>query len=146
MQQEPPFDANPPSPPPQPPPAAFVNAPHLSPALATIPPADRQLAMVMHLSALLGYVMPFANLLVPLVIWLLKKDESPALDRVGREVLNFNISILIYAIVSAILMVVLIGFVLLAALWVFGLVVTIIASVRANEGSFYHYPVTIRFL
>lgn len=102
--------------------------------------------MVMHLSALLGYVMPFANLLVPLVIWLLKKDESPALDRVGREVLNFNISILIYAIVSAILMVVLIGFVLLAALWVFGLVVTIIASVRANEGSFYHYPVTIRFL
>lgn len=146
MQQEPPFDANPPSPPPQPPPAVFVNAPHLTPALATIPPADRKLAMVMHLSALLGYVMPFANLLVPLVIWLLKKDESPALDRVGREVLNFNISILIYAIVSAVLALVLIGFLLLAALWVFGLVVTIIASVRANEGSFYHYPVTIRFL
>ena len=111
-----------------------------------IPLADRQLAMLTHLLALANYVAFPAGLIAVLVLWLVKKDDSPPLDRVGREVLNFNLSMLLYGIVSVILVFVLIGIGLLIALWVFGLVVTIIAAVRASDGHYYRYPLTIRFL
>ncbi len=110
-----------------------------------IPPADRQLATLTHLLALANYVAFPAGLIAVLVLWLVKKDDSPPLDRVGREVLNFNLSMLLYAIVSFILVFVLIGIGLLVALWVFGLVVTIVAAVRTKDGHYYRYPLTIRF-
>jgi uncharacterized Tic20 family protein len=130
-------DPLPPSPPP---------APVTAVSDDRIPPADRQMAMLTHLLALANYVAFPAGLIAVLVLWLVKKDDSPPLDRVGREVLNFNLSMLIYGIVSVILVLVLIGIGLLIALWVFGLVVTIVAAVRANEGHYYRYPLTIRFL
>jgi uncharacterized protein len=110
-----------------------------------IPTADRQLALVTHLLSLANYVAAPAGIIAVLVLWLVKKDESPALDRVGREVLNFNLSMLIYGIVSFILVFVLIGFVLLIGLWIFGLVITIVAAISANEGEYFRYPLTIRF-
>jgi uncharacterized Tic20 family protein len=110
-----------------------------------IPTADRQLALVTHLLSLANYVAAPAGIIAVLVLWLVKKDESPALDRVGREVLNFNLSMLIYGIVSFILVFVLIGFLLLIGLWIFGLVITIVAAIRANEGEYFRYPLTIRF-
>jgi uncharacterized Tic20 family protein len=134
-------EPTPPNPPPGP--AATV-AP--SDTTGTIAEKDRQLAVLMHLSALLGYFIPLANLLIPLVIWLVKKDESADIDAVGREVINFNLSMLIYALVGFILTFVLIGVLVLLGLWIFGMVVTIIAALRANDGWRYRYPVTIRFL
>jgi uncharacterized Tic20 family protein len=133
--------AVPPSPPPGP-------QPGMPPAdsTGTIAEKDRQLAVLMHLSALLGYFIPLANLLIPLVIWAVKKDESADIDAVGREVINFNLSMLIYALVGFILTFVLIGVLVLLGLWIFGMVVTIIAALRANDGWRYRYPVTIRFL
>lgn len=133
--------AVPPSPPPGP-------QPGMPPAdsTGTIAEKDRQLAVLMHLSALLGYFIPLANLLIPLVIWLVKKDESVDIDAVGREVINFNLSMLIYAVIGFILTFVLIGVLVLLGLWIFGMVVTIIAALRANDGWRYRYPVTIRFL
>ena len=110
-----------------------------------IPTADRQLALVTHLLSLANYVAAPAGIIAVLVLWLVKKDESPALDRVGREVLNFNLSMLLYGIVSFILVFVLIGFVLLIGLWIFGLAITIVAAIRANEGEYFRYPLTIRF-
>jgi uncharacterized Tic20 family protein len=112
----------------------------------TIAEKDRQLAVLMHLSALIGYFIPLANLLIPLVVWAVKKDESADIDAVGREVINFNLSMLIYAVVGFILTFVLIGVLVLLGLWIFGIVVTIIAALRANDGWRYRYPVTIRFL
>jgi hypothetical protein len=106
---------------------------------------DRQLAVMMHLSALVGYLIPLANFLIPLVIWLVKKDESQDIDAVGREVLNFNLSMLIYFVGTLVLTLILIGIPLMFALWIFGVVVTIIAAVRANDGWRYRYPMTIRF-
>lgn len=133
--------AVPPSPPPGP-------QPGMPPAdsTGTIAENVRQLAVLMHLSALLGYFIPLANLLIPLVIWLVKKDESVDIDAVGREVINFNLSMLIYAVIGFILTFVLIGVLVLLGLWIFGMVVTIIAALRANDGWRYRYPVTIRFL
>lgn len=130
-------DTVPPAPPPAIPPSL--------PPDDRIPQPDRQLALVTHLLSLANYVAAPAGIIAVLVLWLVKKDESPALDRVGREVLNFNLSMLLYAIVSFILVFVLIGIALLIGLWVFGLIVTIIAAVRANEGEYYRYPLTIRF-
>lgn len=111
-----------------------------------IDPRDRSLATILHLSSLSGYIIPLGNFLVPLVIWLIKKDESRDINAIGREVLNFNLSMLIWAVVSLVLCLLLIGFVLLMGLWLFGIVVTIIAAVRASEGRRYRYPLTMRFL
>lgn len=131
--------------PPSPPPAGGASLPPPDTA-GSLGEKDRPLAVLLHLSALVGYAIPFANLLIPLVIWLVKRHESPDIDAVGREVLNFNLSMLVYALAGFLLLLVLIGFLILPALWLFGIVVTIIAAVRANDGWRYRYPLTLRFL
>jgi len=103
--------------------------------------------MLCHLLALAGYIgIPLGNIIGPLVMWLIKKDQYPFVNDQGKESLNFQISLTIYGVVSALLMMVGIGFVLLAALWVFGLVMVILAAIKANEGVAYRYPLTIRFI
>ena len=103
-------------------------------------------AMLCHLTALLGYLFPFANIIIPLVIWLVKKDESPWVDFNGKESVNFQISVTIYEIIAGLSMLLLVGFVLLPAVIVFSLVVVIIASVKAYNGEPYKYPLSIRFI
>jgi uncharacterized Tic20 family protein len=108
----------------------------------------RMWAMWCHLSALSGLVLqiPLANVIVPLVIWSMKKNEDPFIDEQGRESINFQISLLIYGIVSAVLILVVIGIFMLIALYLFGIICVIIASIRANSGEPYRYPLTIRLL
>jgi len=107
---------------------------------------DHTLAMLCHLSALAGFFVPLGNVWGPLVVWLIKKEESAEVDAHGKESLNFQISTTLYLLVGAILMLVLIGFVLVVGLAVFWLVFVIVASVRANSGEYYRYPLTIRFI
>lgn len=102
--------------------------------------------MLCHLSALAGFVIPFGNIIAPLVIWMLKKDEFPHVDDQGKESLNFQISLTIYVIVGAILVLIAIGFLILLFLAVYGLVMIVIASIKANEGVKYRYPFTIRLI
>ncbi len=103
--------------------------------------------MLSHLSALSVYIgIPFGNLLGPLIIWLIKKEEFPFVDEQGRESLNFQISMTIYGIVAGFLCLIFIGFVLLAALVIADIVFVIIASVKASEGVSYQYPFTIRLI
>ena len=85
-------------------------------------------------------------MLVPLVIWLVKRNESAFIDEHGREALNFQVSVTLYGIVAGVLAFVLVGFVLLAALVVFQFVFMVIASVRASQGEPYRYPFTIRLI
>ncbi len=116
------------------------------PSGALAPKEERTYAMFCHLGALAGFFIPFGNIIVPLVLWLIKKDASPFVDRQGRESLNFQISMLIYTLVSALLILVVIGIFLLAALWIFNLVIVIIAGVRAESGEEFRYPLSIRFI
>jgi hypothetical protein len=109
-------------------------------------PESRMWAMIAHLSALSGFVIPFGNILGPLIVWLVKKEEMSFVDDQGKEALNFNISITIYGIISAILTVVLIGFVMLLILAVVWLVLAIMAGIKANEGTAYRYPLTLRLV
>ncbi|MCZ6614565.1 MAG: DUF4870 domain-containing protein [Chloroflexi bacterium] len=102
--------------------------------------------MLCHLSTFSGWFIPLGNILGPLIIWLMKREESPFIDAHGKEALNWQISATIYFIVSFALAFVLIGFVLLPALLVFDIIIVIIATVRANSGQAYRYPLTIRFI
>ena len=107
----------------------------------------RTWCVLCHASALLGLFFHFlGHILGPLVVWLLKRGDSPEIDSYGKESLNFQISMLIYDAVAAILCIILIGIPILIGLWVLNTVLVIIASAKAGKGEFYRYPFTIRFI
>src|SRR6186713_2321224 len=117
------------------------------PASAPAVPNVRTWCALCHASALLGVFLHFpGHLLAPLIVWLMKRDESPEIDAHGKEAVNFQISMLIYNAIAAVFCLILIGFFFLAVLWVLNAVFVIIASVQASEGKFYRYPFTIRFI
>ncbi|SMO35018.1 DUF4870 domain-containing protein [Melghirimyces algeriensis] len=99
-------------------------------------------AMLCHLIALSGLIIPTANILGPLVIWLLKKDEFPEVDQHGKESLNFQISITIYLIISSVLILLLIGLLLIPVISIAMIVFVIIASLKTKEGIPYRYPLS----
>jgi hypothetical protein len=100
-----------------------------------------------HASALLGVFLHFpGHLLGPLIVWVVKRGDSPEIDAHGKEALNFQISMLIYTLISGVFCLVLIGFVFIAILWVLNAVLVIVASIQASDGKFYRYPITIRFI
>lgn len=112
-------------------------------------PSDAQVrtwSMLVHLSALVGFIIPFGSILGPLLIWQIKKHEMPAIIPHAYEALNFQISCAIYFIVAFLLMFVLIGAPLMVAIGIFALVCTILAAIKANDGILWRYPLSIRFL
>jgi uncharacterized protein len=112
----------------------------------TLSKDERMWGMFCHLIAFSGYLIPLGSLIGPLVIWLIKKEEMPFVDDQGKESLNFQLTMLIAFIISAILAFVLIGFLLIGVLIIYQIVVVIMASVKANDGVKYRYPYTIRFI
>ena len=114
---------------------------------STTSPNVRTWTVLCHASALAGLFLHFlGHLLGPLVVWLVKRGDSPEIDAHGKESLNFQISMLIYDAIAAVLCIVLIGIPILIALWVLNTVFVIIASVKASEGTLYRYPFTIRLI
>ena len=125
---------------------------------STVEKADRTWDVLCHLSALAMFVgVPLGHIIGPLIIWLIKKGDSAAVDEHGKEALNFQISLSLYLILftalTASLMFVLIGFLLLPVLiaslclWpIIEVIFIIVASVKASNGELYRYPLTIRFL
>lgn len=107
---------------------------------------DRNLGMLCHLIALVGLLIPFGNILGPLVIWLVKKDQSSFVDVEGKEALNFNITVAIAGFVSVLLMTVVIGFALIFIVAIFWIVMAIVAASKASSGEHYRYPLTIRLV
>jgi uncharacterized Tic20 family protein len=91
-------------------------------------------AMLLHLSPLLGYMIPIpaANIVCPLVMWLIKKDGSPFIDEQGKESLNFQITITLALLVSAALIMILIGIVLIPVVLVFQIVYCVLAAMAAK--------------
>ena len=118
----------------------------MEPEPITTTKEERLWAMFCHISAFVGHFIPFGNIAGPLVIWMIKKDSMPLVNDQGKESLNAQISFTIYFIIAALLMLVLIGFVLLPILWIWYIVVIIIASVQANDGKAYRYKAIFRFI
>ena len=115
-------------------------------AVSPIPSNERTFGMLCHLSSLAGYVIPFGNFIGPLVIWLIKKEEMPFVDDQGKESLNFQITVVIALLICIPLMFVIIGIILLPIVGILALVFSIIAAIKANNGEYYRYPLTIRFI
>nr|WP_227521991.1 DUF4870 domain-containing protein [Bacillus solitudinis] len=97
--------------------------------------------------AMLIYLLSFFTAIIgPLIIWLLKKDESELVDFHGKEYINFFISYSVYSIISGILVIILIGFILLPIIGIAALVFTILAAIKAYEGEHYKIPFIFRVL
>lgn len=107
---------------------------------------ERTWAMFCHLGAFAGYIFPFGHILAPLIIWLAKKGELPLVEDQGKESLNFQISLTIYFLVSALLTLKLFGYFFMVLLVAFNIVMVIIAAVKASSGKQYRYPLNIRFI
>ena len=97
--------------------------------------------------AILAHILTIvSSFLAPLIIYLIKKDESPFVSEHAKESLNFQITMFIFYIISVILMVVLIGILLIWLLSIANLVLVIIASIKASEKKTYRYPFNIRLI
>jgi len=107
---------------------------------------ERQWAMLSHLGTFSACLIPFGNIIVPLIIWQVKKGESSFTVEHSKESLNFQISLMLYCIAASLLILIIIGFFLFIGLFIFNIVVVIIAGLKANEGEYYKYPMTIRFI
>jgi uncharacterized Tic20 family protein len=124
--------------PPSPPPPA--TAPAISSDIRTW-------CVLCHASALLGIFLHFfGHLLGPLIVWLVKRGDSPEIDAHGKESLNFQLSMLIYDAIAFVLCFVLIGIPILILLWVLNTIFVIIASIQASEGKLYRYPLAISLI
>ena len=107
---------------------------------------EKMWAMFCHLSVLCGFILPFGNVVGPLIIWLVKKDEYPFVNEQGKEAINFQISLIIYAIISAILICIFIGIILLIMLFLFNIIFVIIACIQSYNGEDFKYPLSIPFI
>ena len=117
------------------------------PLVVEYDPTARTWGMVGHLLALAFFAIPACGHLVgPLVVWLLKKDSVPFAGDQAKEALNFNLTWTIVGFAFSWTFCIGIGFVILPAIYVFMLVMTIVAAVRANHGEAYRYPLTLRLV
>ena len=103
---------------------------------------DRLLGLLSHLLA----IVPGIGILGPLVIYLIKRGQSSFVEENAKESLNFQITMILAFIISGILMVVWIGFILLAVLGVAEVVLVIIATIRASENKIYRYTFNLRLI
>lgn len=101
---------------------------------------ERLMAMLIFASSI------FTAIIGPLIIWLLKKDESQFIDYYGKEYFNFFISVAIYGTVAGILFIIFIGMILAPIVAIYSLVFTVIAAVKAYSGEYYQIPLIIRFI
>jgi uncharacterized protein len=133
-------------PPPQPPPPPAGGPPPGGPGQQPLSPDQERLwAMLAHLLSFVAAYL-FLGFVAPLVVLLVFGPRSAYVRAHAVESLNFNLSWLLYAIVSVVLIFIGIGILLLLALGIAYVVLIIIASVRANNGEFFRYPLTIRFV
>ena len=109
--------------------------------------------MLCHLSALAGFVIPFGNILGPLLVWQIKRNEIPSTNVHGKAALNFQITVVIAlfagAVVALLLSFVCIGFLLIPVVMLIGLaglVFAIIAGIKANNGEDYKYPFSFNLI
>jgi uncharacterized protein len=110
--------------------------------LSTPTSDERTFAILSHILA----VVPGIGIFGPLVIWLIKKDESPFVEANAKESLNFQLTIIIGYIIGFILLVVVIGAFLLAVLGLLNLILVIVASVKTSENKIYRYPFNLRLI
>lgn len=134
-----------------PPPSAPAEQPAATPPSASGGISEQQWIVFLNISALAGFVVPsIGHILGPLIIWLVKKPESPAIDAAGRNVLNFQISWTIWMVASVVIAAVgsclVIPIVLPFAVGIAWIIFVILGTVKASNGEPYTFPLTIKML
>ena len=113
----------------------------------TLKRTDNQLLVITHLAQLLTYVTGFGGLLVPLIIWATQKDRVDGMDLHGKAILNFQLSILIYSILSIPLILLFgLGILTLIFIGILAFVMPIINAIKASNGEFPSYPLSLNFV
>jgi uncharacterized Tic20 family protein len=107
---------------------------------------ERNWSMLCHLSAFAGFFFPFGAILGPMICWLSKRDESAWVNINGKSSMNFQLSILLYVVLSVPLCFIIIGFPVIFALLTLKVVCITIASIKASKGELFRYPMTIPFI
>ncbi len=106
----------------------------------------RTWAMLCHLTALIGLLVPLGFVLGPLIVWLIKRAEFPIVNDQGKESLNFQITMLIGIVIGIVLSAVIIGMFIIPAVLLYDIVMVVVASVKANSGVQYRYPFALRLI
>lgn len=108
---------------------------------------DKLFGMLCHLASFCVFIgIPFGNIIGPVVLWLLKKNDSNFVDYNGKESINFQITITIASIIAGILCLILVGYLLLLVLFIINIIVVVQASLKANNGETYRYPFSLPFI
>ena len=107
---------------------------------------EKTIALLSHIGTVVGAVIPFGNMILPLILWLVYKDRSIFVGEHSKESLNFQITMSIIYIICTIFMIIFIGFLMIGAAIIVALIFTIIATIKASEGEYYKYPLAIRFI
>ena len=109
-----------------------------------IEPQDRTLAMLTHLSGLAGYIIPLGGVLVPIIIWVVKKDDR-VIAAIAKQAILLNVAVFVCGLALALLLltVILIPVTFLgwSVLGLIAVVLPIIGAVKASDGEYYTYPV-----
>jgi len=103
----------------------------------------RQWAMFIHFSLLAGWVIPLAGLIVPIILWQIKKDELPGIVPHAHVVMNWIVSSLVYALICCLLLIIVIGAFGFMALGIATIIFAIVGGLKANDGVLWPYPGTI---
>ena len=117
---------------------------------------DKNYSSITHLSGFAGWFIPFGNIIAPLVLWLVKKNESSYIDAHGKSAVNFQLSLILYGFLLTILLIpiaiftlglgiiaIILGIIPALILYV---ILIISASIKASNGEYYDYPFTIQFI
>lgn len=110
------------------------------------PNEEKNWSLFCHLAAITGFVIPFGNVIGPLVVWLIKKDESEQVNSHGKAALNFQITMTLAMIVAALSIFIIIGFLLLPLVALFDLVMVIVATVKVSNGESFTYPLSLQLI
>jgi uncharacterized Tic20 family protein len=109
-----------------------------------IAPEERGLASITHLTGLAGYIIPFGGVLVPIVIWIVKKD-SPVISNIAKQAILLNIVVFLLAAVSIPLVITIILIPILIVFWcalgIVAVALPVVGAIKANQGTYYRYPV-----
>jgi uncharacterized Tic20 family protein len=108
--------------------------------------SDRNTATLLHLMGFLGLVFPLGNVVGPVILWLVKKDESPLIDKEGKKAINFQITMSIAMIISTLLIFIVVGLIFIVAIMILEFVAIITAAIRTSQGQEYNYPFSFEFL
>lgn len=108
---------------------------------------DNQLIVIAHLSQLITLVIGFGSLLVPLIIWLTQKEKVYQMDAHGKNIINFQLSLIVYCIICIPLILLfglgLLGFIVLG---IIAMVYPIVNAIKASKGETPKYPLSLNFI